>query len=176
MNELALGLITGVIFGFLMQKGGVLRFDSQIGALLFKDMTLVKFMLSAVMVGSVGLQLLADEKVLVFSHKAMNVGAVVAGGLLFGGGWAVAGYCPGTALGALGEGRWTAFFVIAGMLVGAALYAEAFPFLNKTVLLGWKDYGKIGLSQLLGVSPWRCIAVLWGVGVVIFVWCEHKRV
>ena len=175
MNELILGAATGFLFGFLLQKGGVLRFDRQIGALLFKDMTIVKFMFSAILVGSVGLQLMVDEKLIVMSHKAMNVGAVVVGGLLFGGGWAVAGFCPGTAVGALGEGRWHALFVIAGMLVGAALYAEAFPFLKETVL-AWKDFGKIALPQVLGVSPWHCIAVLWGAGVVIFVWCEYKRV
>ena len=144
MNELALGLLTGCAFGFLLQMGGVLRFDRQVGALLFQDMTIVKFMLSAILVGSVGLQLLADEKVLVFAHKAMNVGGVVLGGLLFGAGWALAGYCPGTAVGAVGEGRWPALFVIAGMLAGA--------------------------------DPWRCIAVLWGAGVVAFVWFEFKGV
>jgi len=176
MNEQVLGLLTGVLFGLLLQKGGVLRFDRQMGALLFRDMTIVKFMLSAILVGSVGLQLMADAGLLSFSHKAMNVGAVVFGGLLFGGGWAAAGYCPGTALGALGEGRWSALFAIAGMLAGAALYAEAYPFLRGTALLAWKDYGKIGLPEMLGVSPWLCIAVLWAVGVVVFVWCEHKRV
>lgn len=175
MNELTLGLITGVIFGFLLQKGGVLRFERQMGALLFKDMTIVKFMLSAILVGSVGLQLLADQGMIVFGHKAMNVGGVVVGGVLYGVGWAVAGYCPGTAVGALGEGRWTVLFVIAGMLVGAALYAEAYPFLLKTVL-SWRDFGKIGLPQIVGLSPWQCIAMLWGAGIVTFVWCEYRRV
>jgi hypothetical protein len=175
MNELPLGLLTGFLFGFLLQMGGVLRFERQIGALLFKDMTILKFMLSAVLVGSVGFQLLADEEVIVFSHKAMNLGGVVVGGLLFGVGWALSGYCPGTAVGALGEGRWSALFVIAGMLVGAALYAEAYPFL-KGAVLAWRDLGRIGLPQVLGVPPWRCIAVLWGVGVVGFVWCEYKGV
>lgn len=174
MSELTLGLLTGCLFGFLLQMGGVLRYDQQVGALLFKDMTIVKFMLSAILVGSVGLQLLADAGVLTFSHKAVNLG-VIAGGLLFGAGWALAGYCPGTALGALGEGRWSALFVIAGMLVGAALFAEAYPTLKATVL-AWKDWGRLGLPQALGVSPWRCIAVLWGVGVVTFVWCEYKGV
>ncbi len=170
-----LGLFAGIIFGFLLQRGGVLRFDRQVGALLFADMTIVKFMLSAVMVGSVGFQLLADQNVLVFSHKAMNVGAVLVGGLLYGLGWAVAGYCPGTALGALGEGRWTALFVIAGMLVGAALYAEAYPVFTETVL-AWKDFGKIALPQTIRASPWQCIAALWGAGIVTFVWCEYKGV
>jgi uncharacterized membrane protein YedE/YeeE len=168
-------LATGAIFGLLLQLGGVLRFERQLGALLFKDMTILKFMLSAILVGSVGLQLMADQGLIVLNHKAMNVGGVVLGGLLFGAGWALAGYCPGTALGALGEGRWTSLFVIAGMVAGAALYAEAFPALQKTVL-GWRDFGKIALPQTLGASPWQCIAGLWGAGIVTFVWCEYKRV
>lgn len=175
MTEQILGLVTGILFGFLMQKGGVLRFDRQVGALMFRDMTVIKFMFSAVMVGSVGLQLLAEAGAVTMSHTAMNGGAAVAGGLLFGMGWAVAGFCPGTEVGALGEGRWQALFVIAGMLVGAALYAEAYPTLKITVL-AWKDYGRLTLPQLLGLSPWLSIAALWGVGIVTFVWCEFKRV
>ena len=175
MGELTLGLLTGVLFGFLLQKGGVLEFDRQVGALLFRDMTIVKFMFSAILVGSVGFQLLSEANLITLSHKAMNVGAVVIGGLLFGAGWAVAGFCPGTAVGAVAEGRWHALFVIAGMLLGAALFAEAYPYLKDTVL-AWKDYGKIGLPQLFKVSPWHCIAVFWGMGIVTFVWCEFKRV
>jgi len=175
MNEQLLGLVTGCLFGFLLQKGGVLRFDRQVGALIFKDMTIIKFMFSAVMVGSVGLQLLAEAGAITMSHKAMNAGAVVVGGLLFGMGWALSGFCPGTAVGALGEGRWHALFVVLGMLVGAALYAEAYPALKVSVL-AWKDYGRLALPQTIGVSPWLCIAVLWGAGIVSFVWCEFKRV
>jgi uncharacterized membrane protein YedE/YeeE len=174
MSEQILGLITGFLFGFLLQKGGVLRFDHQVGALLFRDMTIVKFMLSAVLVASVGLQLMAEAEVITLSHKAMNVGGVILGGILFGMGWAVAGYCPGTAVGALAEGRWTAIFVIAGMLTGAALYAEAYPVLKDTVL-AWKSFGNLSVPKLLGVSPWQCIAVLWGAGVVTIVWCEFKK-
>ena len=46
-----LGLATGIVFGFLLQKGRVLRFEKQIGAMLLKDMTILKFMLSAIIVG-----------------------------------------------------------------------------------------------------------------------------
>ena len=175
MSEAVLGLATGLAFGFLLQKGGVLRFERQVGALLFKDMTIVKFMLSAVLVGSVGLQLMADEKLIVFSHKALNMGGVVVGGLLFGGGWAIAGFCPETAVGALAEGRWHALYVIAGLLVGAMLYAEAYPFLSETVL-AWKNYGALSVPEIVKVSPWQCIAVLWGAVAVCFVWFEYKRV
>jgi uncharacterized membrane protein YedE/YeeE len=107
-----LGLATGVAFGFRLQKGRVLRFDKQIGALLLRDMTILKFMLSAILVGMVGVQLLASLGEITLGHKAMNVGAVVLGGALFGAGWAITGFCPGTAVGAVGEGRWHAIFAI----------------------------------------------------------------
>ena len=59
MNEQWLGLITGVCFGVLLQQGRVLRFEKQVGAMLLKDMTILKFMLSAILVGMVGIYLLS---------------------------------------------------------------------------------------------------------------------
>ena len=169
-----LGLITGILFGFLLQKGRVLRFDKQVGAMLLKDMTIFKFMLSAILVGMVGIQLLASFDIIALSHKAMNIGAVLVGGALFGCGWAVMGFCPGTSIGALGEGRWHAVFAIAGMVVGAAVYAELYPIFKSTVLV-WKDYGKIGVVEVLGISPWLIIPVFFAGIIWMFVWFERKN-
>ena len=58
--DLMYGLVTGILFGFLLQKGRVLRYDKQIGALRLQDMTIVKFMLSAIVVGMIGTYLLVD--------------------------------------------------------------------------------------------------------------------
>jgi uncharacterized membrane protein YedE/YeeE len=169
-----LGLVTGVFFGFLLQKGRVLRFDKQIGAMLLKDMTIFKFMLSAILVGMVGVLLLSDFEIITLSHKPMNVGAVLLGGALFGVGWAIMGFCPGTSLGALGEGRWHAVFAVIGMVVGAAFYAELYPFLKSTVL-DWKDFGKIGLPDALGVSPWVIVPIFWAGIITLFFWFERKK-
>jgi len=169
-----LGLVTGVLFGFLLQKGRVLRFDKQVGAMLLKDMTIFKFMLSAILVGMVGINLLADTGIITLSHKPMNVGAIVVGGGLFGAGWAIMGFCPGTSIGALGEGRWHALFAIAGMIAGAAVYAEFFP-LMKTTVLAWKDYGKIDLMQITGMTKWILIPLFWVGCLALFAWFEKKR-
>ncbi|GAB6112786.1 DUF6691 family protein [Desulfomicrobium salsuginis] len=168
-----MGLVTGILFGFLLQKGRVLRFEKQVGAMLLKDMTILKFMLSAIMVGMVGVALLSDAGVIALSHKPMNVGAILVGGALFGAGWAVMGFCPGTSVGALGEGRWHAVFGIAGMIAGAALYAELYPLMKATVL-SWADLGKIGLPETLGVSPWVVIIVFIAVALGLFRWFESK--
>lgn len=173
MNELIYGLVTGVIFGFLLQRGRVIRYDKQMGALLLQDMTIVKFMLSSILVAMVGVYLLVDLGLAKLSLKATILGGNIIGGLIFGLGWGLLGYCPGTQMGALGEGRWDALWGIAGMLVGAALFAEAYPMLKASVLT-WGDFGKITIPQALGINHWPVIVVLVILGVLLFFWFEKK--
>jgi len=84
-------------------------------------MTIVKFMLSIVILGMVGIYLLYDLGLAKLSIKATILGPVILGALVFGFGWGLLGYCPGTSMGALGEGRWDALWGILGMIVGAGL-------------------------------------------------------
>ena len=142
MMELLYGLITGVLFGFFLQKGHVLRYDKQIGALRLKDMTIMKFMLSHIAVAMVGVYFLYDLELIQLSLKPTILGGVVIGALLFGLGWGLLGYCPGTSLGAVGEGNFDALWGIIGMLFGAGIYAEVFPYLKTTVL----TWGSAGVS------------------------------
>jgi len=167
------GLITGIIFGFLLQKGRVIRYDKQLGALRLKDMTIVKFMLSTILVAMVGTYLLKDLGLVKLSIKTTILGSVILGGLIFGIGWGFLGYCPGTSSGALGEGRYDAIWGILGMLAGAALYAEAYPGMKKTVLI-WGDLGKITFPQVLGVNHWIIIAIIVIGGLLLFRWFEKK--
>lgn len=173
MNDLFYGLITGLLFGFLLQKGRVLRYDKQLGALLLKDMTIVKFMLTSIIVAMAGTYLLVDLGLAKLSIKATILGANVIGGIIFGLGWGLLGYCPGTSAGALGEGRWDALWGIGGMLLGAALYAEAFPTMKATVLT-WGNLGKITLPQVLGINHWLVIIPLVAATLLLFRWFEKK--
>lgn len=173
MMILLYGLITGVLFGFFLQKGRVLRYDKQIAALRLQDMTIVKFMLSHVAVAMVGVYLLYDMELVKLSVKPTILGGVVIGGLLFGLGWGLLGYCPGTSLGALGEGRWDSVWGILGMLIGAGLYAEAYPYLQKTVLT-WGNYGKITIPQALGVNHWLIIVPFIVGTAFLFRWLGKK--
>ncbi|HEY3275695.1 MAG TPA: DUF6691 family protein [Syntrophorhabdaceae bacterium] len=173
MSELMYGLITGVIFGYLLQRARVIRYDKQLGALLLEDMTIVKFMFTTILVAMVGVYLLKDLGLVKLAIKPTILGANIIGGLLFGAGWALFGYCPGTSLGALGEGRWDAVWGILGMLVGAALFSEAYP-LMKGNILSWGMYGKITLPQIFGINHWVVAAILVIAGIAMFRWFEKK--
>lgn len=173
--ELIMGLFTGFFFGFLLQKGSVLRFEKQVGFMLLRDMTIIKFMFSAVLVGMVGIYISQSIGLIQFSIKPTNIGAIAIGGTLFGIGWAIAGFCPGTSVGALAEGRIHAIWAILGMIVGAALYAEAYPYLTETVL-SWGNMGKITLPQFLGISQWYVIASFILLGLGMFWWFEKKGI
>jgi len=174
MMELILGLGTGVLFGALLQQGRVLRFEKQVGAMLLKDMTILKFMLSAIIVGMIGIHLFVDLGMIKMSIKGTFVAANLIGGLLFGIGWAVAGYCPGTSAGAIGEGRWHAIWAALGMVAGAAIFAELYPFLEGTVL-AWGDFGKATLATATGISHWIWVVLLSAGFIGLFAWFEKKR-
>jgi len=157
--ELYYGLITGILFGFLMQKSEVIRYERQVGAMRLKDFTIFKFMLSAIIVGMFGIYLMQDLGMVKLSVKATALGANILGGVLFGIGWALFGYCPGTAAGALGEGRLDAIPGLLGMLVGAAIYAEVYPLMKATILT-WGDLGKLTLPGVLNLNHWVVIVIL----------------
>jgi len=174
MSQLLYGIITGILFGFFLQRGKVLRYDQQVGALRLMDMTILKFMLTAIFVGTVGIYLLYDSGLAKLSIKSTILGATIVGGLLFGIGWGLLGYCPGTSIGAIGEGRWDGVWGVLGMLVGGALYAEAYP-LMKNSLLSWCDLGKITLPGVLSINHWFVIIIFIFFGIGLFMFFEKKK-
>ncbi len=174
MGTLLLGLITGILFGFFLQKGQALRYDRQLGMLRLKDFTILKLMVSAILVGMIGIYFFVDMGWGKLSIKPTVLGANLLGGLIFGLGWGMLGYCPGTAVGATGEGRWDAFWGgILGMLVGAGIFAEVFSFL-KDGLLRWGDFGKVTIPKLLGINHWIIILILW-LGMLLILWVIEKK-
>ena len=173
--EIILGLCTGFVFGFLLQRAQIVRFEKQVGFLRLIDMTIIKFMFSAILVGMVGMYLFRDLGIISFKLKATQIGAQVIGGLMFGIGWALFGYCPGTSVGAVGEGRWHAMWGVIGMVSGAALYAELYPLMKKTVL-SWGSYGKITIPELLHVNHWLIIFVFIVMVLGLFFVFEKKKI
>lgn len=162
-ERLLLGLVTGVLFGVLLQKGRVAKFPVIVGQFLLKDWTVVKVMGTAVVVGSIGVHALVSAGQASLHVKPFLLGGVLAGGVCFGVGMAVFGYCPGTSVAACGEGKPDAMAGVLGMLAGALAFVVAFPALQP-LMKGLGDLGKLTLPEATGTSPWLWVAGLAGVG------------
>ena len=152
MKVLLLGLITGIAFGYILQNVGVARCGCIFDALNLRNMKAVKVMLTAVAVGSLIVYPASAVGWVSFSGKTLYVLGLIVGGAIFGAGFALAGYCPGTALAALGAGRKEALTVVLGGLAGGLAYALAYPVLQP-LLIRPLNFGRVSWPQVLGVDP-----------------------
>lgn len=133
--QLVLGLLIGIGFGFFLQKGGVTSYDVIIGQLLLTDFTVIKVMITAVIIGMVGIHLMKSMGLVSFHTFEGSLGASLVGGILFGIGFGLLGYCPGTVAGAIGQGQVDALLGGAvGILVGMGLFAHFYPAINRKIL------------------------------------------
>ena len=148
--KLITGALFGLVFGFLLQKGGVGKFNVLIGQLLLQDWTVAKIMLTAIVVGMIGVFPLHHFAKVNLHIKPTRIGSNIIGGLLFGAGFALVGYCPGTAAAALGQGSWDALFGIAGLIAGSWMFAELSGWTKQTIEK-WGAHGKVLLPDLLHV-------------------------
>lgn len=160
-SKLLLGLISGVLFGILLQKGQVAKFRVILGQLLLKDWTVFKIMGTAIAVGSIGVNMLVAAGVASLHVQTASLARVILGGVLFGIGMALFGLCPGTSVAACGGGRRDAMVGVTGMLFGAGAYVLLFPRLQP-IFQSMPDFGKVTLPQITGTPTW-----LWVAGVAL---------
>jgi uncharacterized membrane protein YedE/YeeE len=147
-RSLAAAAVFGLLFGFLLQKGGVTQFNVLIGVLLLEDFTVAKVMLSAIFVGMTGIYFLNRSGKVDLLIKPTRLGSQILGGLIFGVGFGLLAYCPGTGAAALGQGSWDALFGFVGLILGSYLYAEFSERLGQSVET-WGDMGEITIPQCL---------------------------
>lgn len=174
--QLLIGLLLGVAFGFLLQRGGATRYDVIIGQLLLEDFTVVKIMLSAVVVGTLGVHLMKSLGLAELHPKPGSVGTSLIGGLIFGAGFATLGYCPGTIAGAVGQGSMDALFGgVVGILLGAGALAALYPRLARGVMTVG-DFGDATLPRLLRVNEWVVVLPMAVLLTLLLWWLESLGV
>jgi hypothetical protein len=169
------GLFFGIIFGFLLQKAGVTKYDVIINQLLLTDFTVLKVMLSAVVAGMIGLYVMQKFGWIKLRPKTGSWGKNAIGGLIFGLGFALLGYCPGTIAGAIGNGYLDAVTAgLVGIVLGSGLLATVYPRLKEGVLKrGYFDH--VTLPQVFKVNNWVIIIPLAILIIVILVLLEQAR-
>jgi uncharacterized membrane protein YedE/YeeE len=161
LPRLLLGLLTGFLFGFFLQKGRVSDRRVILGQFLLRDFTVMKIMMTAILVGGVGVYAMHAAGWVELAVKPAHLVSIIAGGLIFGPAMVLLGYCPGTAVAAAGEGKPDAWWGLLGMTVVAAVYAEFDTACGR--LRSMADLGPATLPTLTGIP-----AYVWSAGLVIF--------
>jgi hypothetical protein len=160
MSEALVTLIVGGLFGWALNKAGLTHYARIVDVYLLRDWTVIRFMLSALLVGAVGIRLglafgLTNEVPLPQTHALSNL----LGGAIFGVGMASAGYCPGTIVAEAGEGRLDACSAGAvGLICGALAYGLTQPWLMPP-LNRVGDWGRITLASWQATTPWLVVCI-----------------
>lgn len=146
---IVLAIILGIFFGFALQRVGATNPENIINMLRLKDLHLMKAIFFAIGISSTLLFVLMATGIIEAGHlsvKASYTGVIV-GGAILGLGFALAGYCPGTGLTALADGRKDALFFVGGGLLGALIYTLVFGSIKGTWLFNSIAGGKVMLAE-----------------------------
>jgi uncharacterized protein len=140
-------LIFGFLFGYFLLQARLNRFDTISGMATLEDFTVAKAIMVALGVGTVLISMEIALGAANFHVKPFVTGSLIFGGLLFGAGMAILGYCPGTLLISLGEGSLDALAGLAGAILGGVAFYYAAPALEPVM---GNSLGKISLHSILG--------------------------
>ena len=146
------GLLVGVVMGVLLQRARASSPGMILSNLRLQNLSIIKFMALTIAVGAVGAYALSLFMPMHFDIKPTYVLGVLGGGLVFGVGFGLGGYCPGTCVVGAGEGRKDALFAILGGIVGAIVFTFAYGALEP-ILFKPFDLGKITLASVLHLNP-----------------------
>lgn len=159
-------LLTGVAMGVLIQRVRASSPGMILQNLRLENLTIIKFMATTIAVGMIAVYLLdlVMPGAMHFDVKPAYVIGVAVGGLVFGVGFALGGYCPGTCVVGAGEGRKDAWVALAGGVAGALLFTLLYNVLVDP-LIKPMDLGKVRLQDYVHL-PTIVLAILVGGGML----------
>jgi len=140
-------LIFGFLFGALLQSARLNKYNTISGMARLEDYTVAKAIAVAVGVGAILLSVEIGLGYASWHTKPILMAGIAVGGLIFGAGMAILGYCPGTLPVSLGEGSVDALIGIVGGIAGGVVYTLIQPSIKG--MLG-PDLGKHTLESALG--------------------------
>lgn len=166
-RALFLALLVGFGFGFALERAGFSSSRRLAGVFYFTDMAVVKVMFSALITAMLGLAYMVGFGWMRLDQVFLMptiYGAQVVGGLLFGVGFVMGAWCPGTAIAGLASGRIDALVFLLGAIGGSILFNEFFPVLRPLYTAGDQGvqmaYSALGLSRNVFVLAFTIVAVI----------------
>jgi len=150
---LLFALLTGIVFGMLLEKAGFGNARKLVQQFYFTDMSMFKVLFSAIVTAMVGIFWLSYLGVLDITQIYINgtyLWPQIIGGIVFGFGFVICGLCPGTSCVAVFTGKLDGLAVFAGMFAGLILFGELEPVLNKAI--NYSSLGDISLYEIFNMN------------------------
>ena len=173
--SLAVAAVLGVGFGFFLERAGFGSARKLTAQFYLNDMSVFKVMFTAIVTAMVGVFTLSATGWLDFSKIYLVPTYVVpqlVAGFVFGVGFIVGGYCPGTSMAGIATGRIDAGVYAIGMLTGIFIYAESF----NTLFASWAEatpMGQTTLPAVFGMPPWILVVAVVLMAIGAFVLAER---
>jgi hypothetical protein len=156
-------LASGILFGYVLEQAGFASPCKLTAQFRLSDWSVFKVMFTAILVAAVGILILQTDNSFGstgFYVPQVVLGAVAAGGALIGAGFAVGGYCPGTAVVGAMSGRMDGFIFAFGMVAGIWLFSGLFDTAWMQALLNAGKIESKTVPALLGISPWIVVSAM----------------
>ncbi|MBP7635982.1 YeeE/YedE family protein [Candidatus Ozemobacteraceae bacterium] len=166
-------LAIGVAFGAVLERAGFGSSRRLSAIFYFRDMTVLKVMFSAVLVAMLGLGYLTHAGMIDENSISLPdtvYGAQIVGGLIFGIGFVMSGWCPGTAAVGLASGRLDALLFLIGATLGSVLFNETFEHVKPLYTLG--QSGTVYIFDTLGITKGAFALLFTAAGVAAFWFSE----
>lgn len=127
---LIIAFITGIGFGFFLERAGFGNGVKLAHQFYFKDLTVFKVMFTAIITAMLGVFYLVAvgfmDLSMVYISDTYLVPQII-GGLILGFGFVIGGYCPGTSVVSCSTGRIDGLFYLLGVGIGTIVFNEIFP-------------------------------------------------
>ncbi|MGQ8337052.1 YeeE/YedE thiosulfate transporter family protein [Sunxiuqinia sp. A32] len=159
-------IFLGFLFGATLQIARLNRYNVISGMATLENLAVAKAIAVAIGVGAILINLEIGFGFASYHVKPFILGGIMIGGLIFGVGMAILGYCPGTLAISLGEGSLDALWGIIGGLIGGLVYTLLLPGINP--ILG-PNLGSISLNSLVGGSSFVFYLLVFVIGGVFIV-------
>jgi uncharacterized membrane protein YedE/YeeE len=176
--SLLLAIVLGFFFGISLERGGLGNPHKLVGVFYLRDFAVPKAMFTAIIVAALGLYLLSDIGLLDINRiwiVPTYFWPQLAGGALFGIGFVISGYCPGTAVAGLAGGRLDALVTMLGIGVGSLVFAVLYPSIEGFYLSSSMEGAT--LHKWLNINHWVVIVfflIMAGGMFYIMEWYEKK--
>ncbi len=155
-NRLLQGLVVGILFGFFLQKGGVSKYDVIMGQLRLTDFTVLKIILTAIVVTMLGISFFYPQGKIEVKAKTGSLKNAAIGGLIFGLGFGILGYCPGTIAAAIGNGYLDAITGgLIGIVLGTVIFAKLYKLLRDKNILTKDKFSEYSLFHSFKGNPFK---------------------